>query len=151
MKNRTQQMSDRARSELARIQEPIREEDAGEVEIADLLRPEAESNEVDQIVEERVRQMRAADEEYAWTLKELRHAFGRTQSDLAKRIGSTQSYISQMERGSGDMLVSTLLAYLDGVGISPQLLIRLPESGRTVEVDLGAILGSRHAAERLDA
>lgn len=151
MKNRTQQMSERARAELARIQEPIRDENAGEVEIADLLEAGAESNDVDELVEERVQQMRAADEEYAWTLKELRRAFGRTQSDLAKRIGSTQSYVSQVERTGGDMLVSTLLAYLDGMGIAPRLLVRLPESGRTIEVDLGDILGSRHAAAQVDA
>lgn len=150
MKNRTQQMSERALAELARIQAPVREEDDGEVEIADLFEPEDENKEVDELVEERVQQMRAADEEYAWTLKELRRAFGRTQSDLAKRIGSTQSYVSQMERTGGDMLVSTLLAYLDGIGISPHLLVRLPESGRTVEVDLGAVLSGRYAAERPD-
>jgi transcriptional regulator with XRE-family HTH domain len=55
-------------------------------------------------------------------LYELRRATERSQVELAATIGISQSAISQLERGSGDIKLSTLRRYLKGLGADLRLM-----------------------------
>jgi transcriptional regulator with XRE-family HTH domain len=59
------------------------------------------------------------------TLKDLRRAGRRTQADLAATLGVGQDTISRLER-RGDMLLSTLRRYVEGIGGTLELVVRLP-------------------------
>jgi predicted transcriptional regulator len=55
------------------------------------------------------------------TLKNLRQAVGRTQKELAARLGVGQDIISRIERRS-DMLLSTLRRYVEAMGSKLELV-----------------------------
>ena len=48
---------------------------------------------------------------------------GVTQVDLSKRIGTSQSMLSKLERGVVRMDIVDLLDYLDGIGADPREFI----------------------------
>lgn len=50
------------------------------------------------------------------TLRALRESAGVTQTELAERLGTTQSAIARME-GAGDLRISTLARYAAGLGL----------------------------------
>ncbi len=62
-------------------------------------------------------------------LAELRRAAGQTQAQLAESLATTQGQISRFER-QGDMLVSTLSAYVTALGADAALVVRV--NGRTI-------------------
>jgi transcriptional regulator with XRE-family HTH domain len=66
-------------------------------------------------------------------LARLRRLIGVTQVELAETLGTSQGQISRMERQQ-DMLVSTLTAYLEALGVRPSLVIEVGE--HTVAHDL---------------
>jgi transcriptional regulator with XRE-family HTH domain len=66
-------------------------------------------------------------------LAELRRAAGQTQAQLAESLATTQGQISRFER-QGDMLVSTLSAYLTALGADAALVVRV--NGRTMTQEL---------------
>jgi len=59
------------------------------------------------------------------TLRDLRCAGRRTQVELAAALGVGQDTISRLER-RGDMLLSTLRRYVQGIGGTLELVVRLP-------------------------
>ncbi|HEU4589408.1 MAG TPA: helix-turn-helix domain-containing protein [Steroidobacteraceae bacterium] len=52
----------------------------------------------------------------------VREALGKTQSELARKLGRTQAYVSKLERQS-DMLLSTLKSYVQAAGGDLQLKV----------------------------
>jgi transcriptional regulator with XRE-family HTH domain len=50
------------------------------------------------------------------TLRELRHQAGLTQEQVAKRMGTSATYLSRLEGGQRDIRLGTLLRLLDAVG-----------------------------------
>ena len=59
------------------------------------------------------------------TLGDLRRAGRCTQAELAAALGVGQDTISRLER-RGDMLLSTLRRYVEGIGGTLELVARLP-------------------------
>lgn len=57
-------------------------------------------------------------------LGEIRRAAGRTQVELAIAMNTSQGQISRIERQS-DLLVSTLIAYLTGLGVEASLVVSM--------------------------
>ncbi|MCL2090672.1 MAG: helix-turn-helix transcriptional regulator [Micrococcales bacterium] len=79
--------------------------------------------------------MAEVDEErrvYRMNLATIRKAAELTQADIAGRLGTTQSAVSRAEQ-RGDMLYSTLLAYLRAAGAHDATLT-VTVGGRRVEV-----------------
>jgi transcriptional regulator with XRE-family HTH domain len=66
-------------------------------------------------------------------LAELRRTAGVTQVQLAKALATSQGQVSRIERQS-DMLVSTLVAYLTGLGVEASLVVLV--DGKTIAQDL---------------
>jgi len=54
----------------------------------------------------------------------IRRAAGLTQTDLAANLGVGQAQVSKIERQT-DMLLSTLAAYLDALGVRSQLVVEV--------------------------
>ena len=54
-------------------------------------------------------------------LYELRRSLDRSQTEVAAELGISQSAVSQLERG-GDLLLSTLRNYIQGLGADLQIL-----------------------------
>ena len=73
-------------------------------------------------------------------LTELRKVFALTQVQLAKRMGCSQARISEADNRP-DMLVSTFLGYLHGLGANPRVVVDVPGEGE-VRVELGTLLSS---------
>jgi transcriptional regulator with XRE-family HTH domain len=68
-------------------------------------------------------------------LASLRRAAGVTQVEPAEALGTSQGQISRMERQQ-DVLVSTLAAYLQTLGVRASLVVELAE--QSVKYDLTA-------------
>ena len=62
-------------------------------------------------------------------LAELRRAAGVTQVQLADVLATTQGQISRIER-QNDLLLSTLIAYLTGLGVEASLVVSV--GGKTI-------------------
>ena len=73
-------------------------------------------------------------------LAEVRRTTGLTQTQLAANLGVGQAQVSKIERQS-DMLLSTLAAYLDALGVRAQLVVEIGEE--TATYDLKARRGKR--------
>ena len=79
-------------------------------------------------------QMRAADRIHAMTLAMVRHAAGLTQVELAKSLQVSQAAVARTE-ARGDMLLSTLRAYLEAAGARAVLLVELAD-GTVAQISL---------------
>jgi transcriptional regulator with XRE-family HTH domain len=60
------------------------------------------------------------------SLRDLRLALERTQTDVAKALGITQDQVSRLEQRS-DVLLSTLRKYIEGMGGSLSLIAEFPD------------------------
>lgn len=60
------------------------------------------------------------------TLKDLRKAMGKTQTQIAKRTGKPQATISRIEKQS-DVLISTLNEIVEALGGRVRILAELPD------------------------
>jgi transcriptional regulator with XRE-family HTH domain len=69
-------------------------------------------------------------------LASIRRATGLTQVELAATLGVGQAQISKIERQS-DMLLSTLAAYLDALGVRAQLVVEVGEQTETYDLTAG--------------
>jgi DNA-binding XRE family transcriptional regulator len=78
--------------------------------------------------------MRGADRVHAMTLAMVRHAAGLTQVDLAKSLNVSQAAVARTE-ARGDMLLSTLKAYLEAAGARAVLLVELAD-GTMAQISL---------------
>lgn len=74
-----------------------------------------------QRIEARARELEA---EYL-TLQQIRKTAGVTQADVSEKLGMPQPNVSRLERGS-DLLVSTLRQYVEAVGGTLTLTVKLP-------------------------
>ncbi len=77
---------------------------------------------------------RAFDESETRSLASLRRSLGRTQEEVARAMGISQSDYSKLERRR-DVRVSTLCSAAGALGGSVHVTVRLPD--RTVEIVLG--------------
>jgi hypothetical protein len=95
-------------------------------------------------IDERARVHRAAAiREEELTLAQLRAALRQTQAELAERLRMKQTSVSRLER-RGDLLLSTLRAYVRATGGELELVARFPE-GRAVRLRGLAELGDTAA------
>jgi DNA-binding XRE family transcriptional regulator len=78
--------------------------------------------------------MREADRVHAMTLAMVRHAAGLTQVELAKALNVSQGAVARTE-GRGDMLLSTLKAYLEAADARAVLLVELAD-GTMAQISL---------------
>src|ERR1700731_239073 len=62
------------------------------------------------------------------SLRTLREALGKTQSELAAALGMTQSEVSRLE-SRDDVLVSTLARYAAALGGTLETVVVLPKTG----------------------
>lgn len=69
-------------------------------------------------------------------LAAIRRATGLTQVELAATLGVGQAQVSKIERQS-DMLLSTLAAYLDALGVRAQLVVDVGEQTETYDLTAG--------------
>ncbi|MCU1701328.1 MAG: helix-turn-helix protein [Mycobacterium sp.] len=69
-------------------------------------------------------------------LANLRRTVGVTQVQLAASLGTSQGQISRMERQQ-DMLVSTLAAYLQALGVRASLVVEVREQAVTYDLTAG--------------
>lgn len=79
------------------------------------------------------------------TLRELRKAMGKTQVQLARRLGKPQAAISRMEQQS-DMLLSTLSQVVEGLGGKIRIVAELPGRAPVELTALGDIGGEKPRA-----
>jgi DNA-binding XRE family transcriptional regulator len=70
------------------------------------------------------------------TLKDLRIATAHTQTELAEALGVGQDSISRLEK-RGDMLISTLRNYVEGMGGKLDLVVQFPNHPPVVIEHLG--------------
>lgn len=60
-------------------------------------------------------------------LQELRQQHtALTQEDVAELLKVTQAYVSKVERRTGDMMLSTLRAYVKALGGDVEILVKIP-------------------------
>lgn len=81
------------------------------------------------------------------TLGALRQSSARTQKDMADHLGVGQDVISRIER-RGDMLISTLRRYVEALGYTLDLRIRLPGKAATISLDITPENASPAGAQR---
>lgn len=78
---------------------------------------------------------RARVEEYkAQMLGELRRELDLTQMQLAERLDVTQENVSQIERGTTDVRVSTLRRYVEALGGRLELRATFPDRSVTLAI-----------------
>lgn len=65
-------------------------------------------------------------------LSEIRKALGFTQKDLARKVGLTQSDISQIEQGKKKMSIPRLRQIADGMGMDVKITL-VPKQNATQE------------------
>jgi transcriptional regulator with XRE-family HTH domain len=70
------------------------------------------------------------------SLAELRRHAGKTQGDVARALGISQSDVSKLERRD-DVRLSTLRRYLAALGAELEVRVRLRGTRRAVALDLG--------------
>lgn len=56
-------------------------------------------------------------------MQQVREASGLTQTALARRLGTTQSYVSKCERGERRIDIMEFIRYCDGVGVDAGVLL----------------------------
>jgi transcriptional regulator with XRE-family HTH domain len=66
----------------------------------------------------------------------IRRATGLTQTDLAVILGVGQAQVSKIER-QNDMLISTLAAYLQALGVRAALVVEVGEQTETYDLTGG--------------
>jgi DNA-binding XRE family transcriptional regulator len=84
-------------------------------------------------------QMRDADRAHSMTLAMVRHAAGLTQTELAQSLQVTQAAVARTEK-RGDMLLSTLCAYLEAAGAHARIVVQLAD-GTSAEISLEEAAG----------
>ena len=80
-------------------------------------------------------------------LKDLRQAIDKTQVDLAQALGVGQDTISRLEQ-RGDMLLSTLRRYIEGMGGKLELVAQFPNHPPVVIDRLSSKKPASRAAKR---
>lgn len=88
------------------------------------------------------------------SLVKIRRCFRLTQTEVAKRMQTTQSFVSEFENGATDPHLSTLQRYARAVTVRLHVKIDMPADGPWIPADQGAYTrGSRVTirAEQLTA
>ena len=76
------------------------------------------------------------------TLRELRKAVDRTQTQVAKILGISQDSVSRLEQRS-DLLLSTLRGYVEAMGGELEITVKLPNRGRVILAGISGIGAKR--------
>jgi ribosome-binding protein aMBF1 (putative translation factor) len=71
-------------------------------------------------------------------LRELREARGRSQEQLAERLGVNQAAVSKMERRA-DMYISSLRDFVEAMGGELEIVATFPDSGAVRIKRLGSL------------
>ncbi len=66
-------------------------------------------------------------------LSAIRRAAGVTQVELAANLGVGQAQVSKIER-QGDMLLSSLAAYLSALGVRAQIIVEMADQNQTYDL-----------------
>jgi|SRR6266852_2960066 hypothetical protein len=103
----------------------------------DVVAAEGDDPAFQALVEQAEADAEAWHREYHATLAQLRRALGRTQAEVAAKMGTAQPKVSELER-RGDVLVSTARAFVEALGGELELVVHFPD-GRTVTIDLGEL------------
>lgn len=94
-------------------------------------------------IEDRYRDLK----EEVESLRELREAAGKAQIDVATALQIKQPSVSKLEK-QADMYLSTLRSYIEAMGGSLDLVVRLP-SNRTVRLEgIGDVTAENPGPER---
>ena len=83
---------------------------------------------------EKIRQQKIHAHALALDLAALREALGVTQVQIAQATGRGQSHISRMESAPEKIQLSTLMSYLQGLGVHASLVIE--RDGATFDLEL---------------
>jgi transcriptional regulator with XRE-family HTH domain len=83
-------------------------------------------------------------------LRETRHEHGLDQADLARRAGTTQTYISRIERGAVSPSLRTLRRLLNAMGVDLRLGVAPLSPGNVSASDLRSDLRNLTPEERVD-
>lgn len=59
-------------------------------------------------------------------VRQARHEVGMTQSELAQRLGSSASYVSQLESGKANMTIGRLWSIADALRVELHIELRAP-------------------------
>jgi transcriptional regulator with XRE-family HTH domain len=78
------------------------------------------------------------------SLRELRHALGKTQKTVAHTLNMGQDGVSRLENRS-DLLLSTLRNYVEAVGGSLTLVVQFPDKEPVAIGGLGEIAAARES------
>ena len=70
------------------------------------------------------------------TLRQLRELLGKTQVEVAVATGSTQSWLSILEREGADVHLSTLRSYIAALGGELELRVHMKEFGERLILTL---------------
>lgn len=112
--------------------DPEIEEPAEGVDIMALVDTDLDAHPDDALeVAQMLAEARVVEDRHARTLAALRQTLELTQTELAQRLGVTQPTVSDLERGRyANMRVSTLLGYLDALGLRPRIIVDVPGQGQ---------------------
>ena len=83
-------------------------------------------------------ELQQADRTHAIGLAMIRRAADLTQAELAEVLGVGQAAVAKMERRP-DLLLSTLRAYLQGLGGHARLIVEFDDGDRQIELDLDTL------------
>lgn len=68
-------------------------------------------------------------------LAELREAVDKTQTEIAERMGVSQSAVSQIERGKQGILLKTLARYVEATGAELVITARYPDEDVRLSIE----------------
>ena len=83
---------------------------------------------------------------HADSLRVVRKALSKTQSEIGADLGLSQNAVSQLE-GRSDLLLSTLRRYVRALGADLDLVVRMKDGSQVVLEGLGQPAGKRARAK----
>jgi len=124
-------VGDSSDREIREVESAVETEFVDATDVVDAILADPDLAEESEAIRER---MREADRVHAMTLAMVRHAAGLTQVELAKSLKVSQAAVARTE-ARGDMLLSTLRAYLEAAGARAVLLVELAD-GTMAQISL---------------
>ena len=124
-------VGDSSDREIREVESAADTEFVDATDVVDAILADPDLAEESEAIRER---MREADRVHAMTLAMVRHAAGLTQVELAKSLKVSQAAVARTE-ARGDMLLSTLRAYLEAAGARAVLLVELAD-GTMAQISL---------------
>lgn len=75
-------------------------------------------------------------------LVEMRKAAGLRQEEIAERLGMSQSAVSRMERGTGDIGLTTIARYAAAIGVRPVIVFAPTDSGHLTSPETRLVMNA---------